>query len=181
MIEFVSIVVALMPSTRFLVKSQALHELLPRCSAGQSTVHVDPCGNVQPCTISTNGNHNISDGQRVLTGPLAKTPLRRGDVVYLRRHDGRQVLHRVMRILANGQIQTRGDAHWRLDDKVDAKDVLGQMQQTPAATGLQRLRHCLRNWRLLAESWCVYRYRYWTAGRHSVAPERARQSSPGKL
>jgi MoaA/NifB/PqqE/SkfB family radical SAM enzyme len=34
---------------------------LYRCSAGQSTAHVDPYGNVQPCTISTNGSYNIRD------------------------------------------------------------------------------------------------------------------------
>lgn len=47
---------------------------LYRCSAGQSTVHVDPYGNVQPCTISTNGGHNIRDGGFVKGwhGPLAE-------------------------------------------------------------------------------------------------------------
>lgn len=46
---------------------------LYRCSAGQSTVHVDPYGNLQPCTISTNGGYNIADGgfARGWRGPIA--------------------------------------------------------------------------------------------------------------
>ncbi|MFT5444982.1 MAG: radical SAM protein with 4Fe4S-binding SPASM domain [Gammaproteobacteria bacterium] len=48
-------------------------ERLYRCSAGQSTVHVDPYGNLQPCTISTNGGYNIADGgfARGWHGPIA--------------------------------------------------------------------------------------------------------------
>jgi len=47
---------------------------LYRCSAAQSTVHVDPYGNLQPCTISTNGGHNIRDGgfAKGWHGPLAE-------------------------------------------------------------------------------------------------------------
>ena len=32
------------------------------CGAGQTTFHVDPYGNLQPCTISTNVNYNIREG-----------------------------------------------------------------------------------------------------------------------
>ncbi|MFT5173282.1 MAG: radical SAM protein with 4Fe4S-binding SPASM domain [Gammaproteobacteria bacterium] len=49
-------------------------EHLYRCSAGKTTVHVDPYGNLQPCTISTNGGYNIRDGgfAKGWTGPVAE-------------------------------------------------------------------------------------------------------------
>jgi radical SAM protein with 4Fe4S-binding SPASM domain len=43
------------------------------CGAGQTTFHVDPYGNVQPCTINTNGDYNIRDGGflKGWNGPIA--------------------------------------------------------------------------------------------------------------
>ena len=43
------------------------------CGAGQTTFHVDPYGNVQPCTISTNVDYNIRDGGflKGWNGPVA--------------------------------------------------------------------------------------------------------------
>ena len=43
------------------------------CAAARTTVHVDPYGNVQPCTISTNGGYNLREGGflRGWRGPLA--------------------------------------------------------------------------------------------------------------
>lgn len=32
------------------------------CGAGQTTFHVDPYGNLQPCTIRTNVDYNLPDG-----------------------------------------------------------------------------------------------------------------------
>ena len=56
--------------TRALPASDRLY----RCSAGRTTVHVDPYGNVQPCTISTNGGYNVRGGDfhTGWTGPLAR-------------------------------------------------------------------------------------------------------------
>ncbi|MDX2313250.1 MAG: radical SAM protein [Gammaproteobacteria bacterium] len=43
------------------------------CGAGQTTFHVDPYGNVQPCTISTNVDYNIRNGGflKGWNGPVA--------------------------------------------------------------------------------------------------------------
>ena len=43
------------------------------CGAGQTTFHVDPYGNVQPCTISTNVDYNLRDGGflKGWNGPIA--------------------------------------------------------------------------------------------------------------
>ena len=44
---------------------------LYRCSAGRTTVHVDPYGNLQPCTISTNGGYNVRSAMTVWNGVTA--------------------------------------------------------------------------------------------------------------
>ncbi len=56
--------------TRDLPPSDRLY----RCAAARTTVHVDPYGNVQPCTISTNGGYNLRDGGFLAGwhGPLAR-------------------------------------------------------------------------------------------------------------
>jgi len=43
------------------------------CGAGQTTFHVDPYGNLQPCTISTNVDYNIREGGflKGWNGPVA--------------------------------------------------------------------------------------------------------------
>ena len=43
------------------------------CGAGQTTFHVDPYGNLQPCTISTNVDYNIREGGFLegWNGPIA--------------------------------------------------------------------------------------------------------------
>jgi radical SAM protein with 4Fe4S-binding SPASM domain len=43
------------------------------CGAGQTTFHVDPYGNLQPCTISTNVDYNLRDGGflKGWNGPIA--------------------------------------------------------------------------------------------------------------
>ncbi len=43
------------------------------CGAGQSTFHVDPYGNLQPCIISTNVDYNLRDGGflKGWNGPIA--------------------------------------------------------------------------------------------------------------
>lgn len=43
------------------------------CGAGQTTFHVDPYGNLQPCTISTNVEYNVRDGGflKGWNGPVA--------------------------------------------------------------------------------------------------------------
>jgi radical SAM protein with 4Fe4S-binding SPASM domain len=43
------------------------------CGAGQTTFHVDPYGNLQPCTISTNVDYNLRDGGflKGWNGPVA--------------------------------------------------------------------------------------------------------------
>jgi len=46
---------------------------LYKCSAGKSTFHIDPYGNLQACTISTNGGYNIREGGFMAgwNGPIA--------------------------------------------------------------------------------------------------------------
>jgi len=46
---------------------------LYKCSAGKSTFHIDPYGNLQACTISTNGNYNIREAGFMAgwNGPIA--------------------------------------------------------------------------------------------------------------
>jgi len=43
------------------------------CGAGQTTFHVDPYGNLQPCTISTNVDYNLREGgfMKGWNGPIA--------------------------------------------------------------------------------------------------------------
>ena len=52
---------------------------LYRCGAARTTVHVDPYGNLQACTISTGGGYNLRDGgfAKGWLGPLAKVRERR--------------------------------------------------------------------------------------------------------
>ena len=55
--------------TRDLPESDRLYV----CGAGQTTFHVDPYGNLQPCTISTNVDYNFRDGGflKGWNGPIA--------------------------------------------------------------------------------------------------------------
>ncbi|GMQ76361.1 MAG: hypothetical protein BMS9Abin01_1635 [Gammaproteobacteria bacterium] len=55
--------------TRDLPESDRLYV----CGAGQTTFHVDPYGNLQPCTISTNVDYNLRDGGflKGWNGPIA--------------------------------------------------------------------------------------------------------------
>ena len=53
----------------------------------------------------------ISDGEQVLLEPMPTGAARCGDIVYVRRTDHSYALHRVVRVLAEGRVQTRGDAH----------------------------------------------------------------------
>ena len=48
-------------------------DYLYTCGAGQTTWHVDPYGNLQPCTISTNVRYNVRDGGFLAgwNGPIA--------------------------------------------------------------------------------------------------------------
>ena len=61
--------------TKHLVGADRVHH----CSAGRTTLHVDPYGNLQPCTISTNGRHNVRQGGLLCgwRGPLAEISQRR--------------------------------------------------------------------------------------------------------
>jgi hypothetical protein len=145
----------------------------------------------------------IRDGEQLRIAPLGPTPLRRGDIVYVQRADQGHVLHRVVRILTDGRIQTRGDAHWRLDDAVCLQAVLGRAEDAACGsrTAWRRLASAFHFWRLLVQSWGGYRLahcrecfagrmrRYalssrWTAGRRvfaasSSAAQSARQSGDG--
>ena len=55
-------------------RSLAPSDRLYRCAAGKPTVHVDPYGNLQPCTISTNGGYHVRDGGFAAgwNGPVAR-------------------------------------------------------------------------------------------------------------
>ena len=99
----------------------------------------------------------IKDNQQVLLEPLGQMPLRLGEIVYLRTVQGQFVLHRLVRFLADGRIQTRGDAHWRLDDAVHLHSVMGRLQDPLA----EHQRCTITRWILakvlLGESWLHYR------------------------
>ena len=102
---------------------------------------------------------SIEDGAQVRITPLAGARPRRGDIVYIQRPDKSYALHRVLRLFANGRLQTGGDAHWRLDDAVEPQAVLGQMQ-SPDRIRYAHLRALLilvQCWGRLARSWRGYR------------------------
>ena len=101
----------------------------------------------------------IEDGERLLIVPIARVHPRRGDIVYIQRSDASHVLHRVLRVFADGRLQTRGDAHWRLDDAVQPCAVLGRVRSTRcrSRTPLDALAIWVRCWLRLASSWVQYR------------------------
>lgn len=130
-------------------------ELLAELLRSGHRVHVTAHGNSMHPTIK--------HGERVIVAPLASTPVRRGDIVYLRRGDAGYVLHRVLRIFTDGRIQTRGDANWRLDDAVDPQAVLGRVLHTSHASSRSHCRlqlsafaNAIRCVMRLAASWCGY-------------------------
>lgn len=104
----------------------------------------------------------IGDGQQVVLEPVQSCSARRGDIVYVQRADHSYALHRVVRTFADGWLQTRGDAHWRLDDAVPADAVVGRVQDDVSTnTGASRLQALQRSARVctgLAWSWVRYRY-----------------------
>lgn len=102
---------------------------------------------------------SIADGERLLIVPLAHAQPRRGDIVYIQRADASYVLHRVLRVFADGRLQTCGDAHWRLDDAVLPCAVLGRVRSTHRGSraGLDALATWVRCWLRLALSWVQYR------------------------
>ena len=118
------------------------------------------CGH--PVMVTARGNSMlpaIEDGAQVRITPLAGARPRRGDIVYIQRTDESYALHRVLRLFADGRLQTGGDAHWRLDDAVEPQAVLGQMQ-SPGRSHCARLRALLawfQCWGRLARSWRGYR------------------------
>ena len=103
----------------------------------------------------------LASGDQVELAPLGGRP-RRGQVVLARRADGSVLLHRLLRIRADGRVQTRGDAHWRLDDPLEAGEVLGRVvrfrkgrgnwQRAPLGAGA-----AARSLLALARSWLAYR------------------------
>lgn len=118
------------------------------------------CGHRVHVTANGNSMHpTIKHGERVIVTPLASTPIRRGDIVYLQRGDDGYVLHRVLRIFTDGCIQTRGDANWRLDDAVDPQAILGRMQCTAdvrSQSPFSPLANSIRCASQLAASWFGY-------------------------
>ena len=112
--------------------------------------------------VTVHGNsmlRTIKHGEQVLIAPLGQARPRRGDIVYLQRADASYVLHRVLRVFADGRVQTHGDAHWRLDDAIGAQVVLGQMRAAsrPRYARLRAIGTRIHCWVRLAESWRGYR------------------------
>ena len=97
-------------------------ELLAELLRSGHHVSVTACGNSMLPTIA--------NGEQVWIEPLLTAGPRRGDIVYLRRPDSSHVLHRVVRVFADGRLQTRGDAHRQLDDTVEPQAVLGKLQSS---------------------------------------------------
>ncbi|MFT5444985.1 MAG: hypothetical protein ACI9DC_000145 [Gammaproteobacteria bacterium] len=143
--------------------------------------------------VSAHGNSmhpTIKHGERVIVTPLASTPVRRGDIVYLQRGDAGYVLHRVLRTFTDGRIQTRGDANWRLDDAVAPQAVLGRVLQTSDASSRSRsqprlqlqlsaLANAIRCTKRLAASWCGYQHERLTQRLTNVAAKRQARERPG--
>ncbi|MCB9731471.1 MAG: S24/S26 family peptidase [Deltaproteobacteria bacterium] len=71
----------------------------------------------------------LREGAEVVVVPLTAAPAV-GDVVLLVL-GGRLVLHRVVRVLADGAVVTKGDAELGADPPVAAADLLGRVARAP--------------------------------------------------
>ena len=101
----------------------------------------------------------IANGDQVRIKPLLTAGPRGGDIVYLQRPDCSHVLHRVVRVFADGRLQTRGDAHRQLDDTVEPQAVLGKLQSIARRRRpffgalLIRIRLCGQRVRIGCDQW----------------------------
>ena len=76
----------------------------------------------------------LRDGDRAEIEPLSR-PAAPGDVVLGRDPGGGLRLHRVVHAGADGRVQTRGDALWRMDQAIDAARVLGRVRRVRRGGG----------------------------------------------
>lgn len=69
------------------------------------------------------------EGQKVRIGPAANRRLRKGDVVLFWRKPGHPILHRIVRLSADGGwVECRGDSETGGGERVPLSDVIGVVE-----------------------------------------------------